>query len=81
MQLIMPNEKFLTVAEVCEILSVSVHTFHQLISSRALVAYRLNSRTIRVRPSDLQAFLDKSKSDKEDSDWVAMLEAEHAETN
>ena len=75
----MPTEKFLTPAECQEILSCSPHIFRELVNSRALVAYRLNSRTIRVMPSDLQAFLDKAKSDKEDSDWVAMLEQEQAE--
>ena len=74
----MSSEKFLTPAEVCEILSCTPHSFRELVNSRALTAYRLNSRTTRVLPSDLKAFLDKSKSAQEDADWVAMLEAEQA---
>ena len=58
------NEKFLTPGEVCEILSCTPHTFRELVNSRALVAYRLNSRTTRVRPSDLLAFLDKCQAEQ-----------------
>ena len=53
------NEVMLTPSQVCEILSCTPHTFRLLVNSRELMCYRLNARVLRVRPSDLKAFLDK----------------------
>ena len=55
------KEKLLTVAEVAEYLSVSDQTVRRWIKQNELPAFKLN-RELRVRESDLEAFLESRKA-------------------
>jgi excisionase family DNA binding protein len=51
------DRRLLTIADVCEKLQVSTPTVRRWIKSGALMSRRLG-RQIRIRPCDLEAFVD-----------------------
>ena len=51
-------DPMLTVQQVADILSVSLHIAYRAISEGRLTALRINARTIRIRASDLRTFLE-----------------------
>jgi excisionase family DNA binding protein len=55
-------DTLLTLEEVAKALQVSVRSVRRYIDSGQLKATRVGTRLLRVRPSDLEAFLSSDKS-------------------
>lgn len=52
-----PTDGFLTLQEVADLLSVSIRYVRQLRQSGALPIVRLSPKCLRVRPEDLERFI------------------------
>jgi excisionase family DNA binding protein len=74
----MPDE-FLTVAEIAEQFKLNQQTVRNWITAGELAAVRLGARRVRVRQSDLEAFLVASEIRRERSEagdpWARVTEA------
>jgi excisionase family DNA binding protein len=53
-------ETLLTFAEAARVLGISLRQFRRLVDGGRVAFVRVSARTPRVRPSDLQQFLDAS---------------------
>lgn len=58
-------EKLLTVEEVAEILRVSLTTVYRRIQSGELPYIKLGHRQVRVKPEDLEAYIDAHRIARE----------------
>lgn len=57
----MSDQQLLKLEEVCDRLKVSMSTVRRLIDRGELVAVRVG-RNLRVRPADLEAYIEKSRN-------------------
>ena len=53
------NNKLISVAELMEYLGVSRKTAYSLVQSGAIPSHRITERTIRIRMSDVNAYIEK----------------------
>jgi excisionase family DNA binding protein len=60
-------DEFLTVAEIAELLKLNGQTIRNWIDRGELPAVRVGSRRVRVRRSDLDAFLEASSTSRTDA--------------
>lgn len=79
----MPDD-FLTVAEIAERFKVNQQTVRNWIDAGELSAVRVGARRVRVRQSDLDAFLAASETRREQPEagdpWTKVIEAAKAAT-
>ena len=60
------SDKLLTVEEVSERLQISRYTLYKLIESEDIVAIKLGRRTLRFEESEVNKFIERSKTKPEE---------------
>ena len=63
--------RLLDVAEAAERLGITQRFVRKLVAQRQLPVYRINSRTIRLSETDLDAYLDSCRNEADSPDPLA----------